>query len=60
MFSFATVLILCSYLDEIKEPMDLGTISKNIDTRRYKTMGQLAYDIELVFEKWVDHSCVDD
>ena len=34
--------------------MDLGTISKNIDARRYITMGQLAYDIELVFEKCVE------
>jgi len=38
-----------TYLDEIKEPMDFGTIDK----KKYKTMGQLAYDIELVFAKWV-------
>lgn len=40
-----------SYLDEIKEPMDLGTISKKIDQKKYKTMGDLAYDIELVIKK---------
>lgn len=31
--------------------MDFGTIEKKID--RYRTMGQLARDIELVFAKWV-------
>lgn len=40
-----------TYLQEIKEPMDLGTVSKKIDGKRYKTMGQLAYDIELIFNK---------
>lgn len=40
-----------SYLDEIKEPMDFGTISTRIDGKHYKTMGQFAYDIELVFNK---------
>jgi len=39
------------YLQEIKEPMDLGTISKQMDGKRYKTMGQLARDIELIFAK---------
>jgi transcription initiation factor TFIID subunit 2 len=38
-------------LQEIKEPMDLGTIAKKVDAKRYKTMGDLAYDIELVFKK---------
>ncbi|RXK36392.1 hypothetical protein M231_06358 [Tremella mesenterica] len=38
-----------TYLDEIKEPMDLGTITKKMDGRQYTTMGALAYDIELVF-----------
>jgi transcription initiation factor TFIID subunit 2 len=31
--------------------MDLGTISKKIDQKKYKTMGDLAYDIELVIKK---------
>lgn len=34
--------------------MDLGTISKKIDQKRYKTMGDLAYDIELVVKKYVN------
>jgi len=38
-----------TYLDEIKEPMDLGTISAKVEGRKYQTMGQLAYDVELVF-----------
>ena len=33
--------------------MDLGTIAKKIDRKRYTTMGQLAYDIELIFAKYV-------
>jgi transcription initiation factor TFIID subunit 2 len=40
-----------SYLVEIKEPMDLGTIVKKMDLKKYKTMGQLASDIERVFAK---------
>ncbi|ORX37731.1 hypothetical protein BD324DRAFT_623057 [Kockovaella imperatae] len=39
-----------TYLQEIKEPMDFGTISKKIDQKKYHTMGELAYDIELVFK----------
>jgi transcription initiation factor TFIID subunit 2 len=31
--------------------MDLGTIAKKIDQKKYKTMGQLAADIELIFAK---------
>nr|XP_019043571.1 transcription initiation factor TFIID subunit 2 [Kwoniella bestiolae CBS 10118]OCF22501.1 transcription initiation factor TFIID subunit 2 [Kwoniella bestiolae CBS 10118] len=38
-----------TYLDEIKQPMDFGTIVKKIDGRKYKTLGQFARDIELVF-----------
>ena len=40
-----------TYLDEIKEPMDLGTIAKKLEGKKYKTMGDLAYDIELIFAK---------
>ena len=31
--------------------MDFGTISKKLETRFYKTMGELAQDIEIVFAK---------
>ena len=31
--------------------MDLGTIAKKVDDKRYRTMGQLAADIELIFQK---------
>jgi transcription initiation factor TFIID subunit 2 len=40
-----------SYLEEIRRPMDLGTISSNIDKRKFKTMNELAVDIELVIAK---------
>ncbi|KAL7425129.1 hypothetical protein Q5752_000817 [Cryptotrichosporon argae] len=38
-----------TYFDEIKEPSDYVTIGKKIDTKKYKSMGQLARDIELIF-----------
>lgn len=38
-----------TYLDEIAEPSDFGTIQKNIELKKYSTMGQLARAIELVF-----------
>ncbi|WVQ79213.1 hypothetical protein IAT38_001309 [Cryptococcus sp. DSM 104549] len=38
-----------TYLDEIKQPMDFGTIGKKIEQKKYKTMGQFARDVELVF-----------
>ncbi|OCF35231.1 transcription initiation factor TFIID subunit 2 [Kwoniella heveanensis BCC8398] len=38
-----------TYLDEIKHPMDFGTIGKKLDSKRYKTLGHFAKDIELVF-----------
>ncbi|WVR08077.1 hypothetical protein IAU60_005123 [Kwoniella sp. DSM 27419] len=38
-----------TYLDEIKHPMDFGTIQKKLDGKKYKTLGQFARDIELVF-----------
>ena len=40
-----------TYLEEIKKPMDFGTIGKKIETRKYKTMEAFASDIELVFSK---------
>ncbi|WVF68463.1 hypothetical protein IAT40_003229 [Kwoniella sp. CBS 6097] len=38
-----------TYLDEIKHPMDFGTIGKKLEGKKYKTLGQFAGDIELVF-----------
>jgi transcription initiation factor TFIID subunit 2 len=40
-----------TYLQEISHPMDFGTIEKKCSNRRYATMGDLAKDIELVFNK---------
>jgi transcription initiation factor TFIID subunit 2 len=39
------------YFDEIKHPMDLGTVMKKVEQKKYRSMGQLASDIELVFNK---------
>ncbi|WVQ96010.1 hypothetical protein IAU59_003110 [Kwoniella sp. CBS 9459] len=38
-----------TYLDEIKHPMDFGTIGKKLEAKKYKTLGHFAKDIELVF-----------
>ncbi|WWC92779.1 uncharacterized protein L201_007738 [Kwoniella dendrophila CBS 6074] len=38
-----------TYLTEIKHPMDFGTISKKLESKKYKTLGQFANDIELIF-----------
>ncbi|WWD20285.1 hypothetical protein CI109_104761 [Kwoniella shandongensis] len=38
-----------TYLDEIKHPMDFGTIGKKLDQKKYRTLGQFARDVELVF-----------
>nr|XP_019009377.1 transcription initiation factor TFIID subunit 2 [Kwoniella pini CBS 10737]OCF48158.1 transcription initiation factor TFIID subunit 2 [Kwoniella pini CBS 10737] len=38
-----------TYLQEIKQPMDFGTINKKLDARKYRNLGQFARDIELVF-----------
>lgn len=38
-----------TYLDEISEPSDFGTIQKKIELKKYTTMGQMAREIELVF-----------
>ena len=37
-----------TYLEEISEPMDLGTIAKKMELKQYPTMGAFAYDVELV------------
>jgi hypothetical protein len=31
--------------------MDLGTVMKKVEQKKYREMGQLAADIELVFNK---------
>ncbi|KAJ1025442.1 hypothetical protein NDA13_004253 [Ustilago tritici] len=40
---------LPTYLDEIKEPMDLSTTEKKVNQAAYSTMGEFASDIELIF-----------
>jgi len=40
-----------TYYDEIKNPSDYQTITRKVDKKSYKTMGQLAHDIELIFAK---------
>ncbi|KAI9203515.1 Bromodomain-containing protein [Polychytrium aggregatum] len=38
------------YLEEIKRPMDLGTIGKALARHEFKTYGQLHADLQLVFD----------
>nr|XP_018260330.1 transcription initiation factor TFIID subunit 2 [Kwoniella dejecticola CBS 10117]OBR82488.1 transcription initiation factor TFIID subunit 2 [Kwoniella dejecticola CBS 10117] len=38
-----------TYFQEIKHPMDFETITKKIDNKKYKNLGQFARDVELVF-----------
>ncbi|GAK64470.1 TATA-binding protein associated factor taf2 [Moesziomyces antarcticus] len=40
---------LPTYLDEIKEPMDLSTMEKKVNQAAYSTMGEFAADMELIF-----------
>lgn len=40
---------LPTYLDEIKEPMDLSTMEKKVNQAAYSTMGDFAADMELIF-----------
>lgn len=42
-----------TYFDEIRHPSDYQTITKKIDSKKFKTMGELANDIELIFAKFV-------
>lgn len=37
-----------TYFDEIKEPMDLGTMGKKLEEGGYSTMGQFRADFELI------------
>ncbi|SJX62832.1 related to TAF2-component of TFIID complex [Sporisorium reilianum f. sp. reilianum] len=40
---------LPTYLDEIKQPMDLSTMEKKVNQAAYATMGEFAADMELIF-----------
>lgn len=40
-----------TYYDEIKSPMDFGTILGKIDKGQYRSWGQFGADVELVFRK---------
>ncbi|CDU22782.1 related to TAF2-component of TFIID complex [Sporisorium scitamineum] len=40
---------LPTYLDEIKQPMDLSTMEKKVNQAAYSTMGEFASDMELIF-----------
>lgn len=42
-----------TYYDEIKNPSDYQTVMKKVDAKKYRTMGELARDVELIFSKWV-------
>jgi transcription initiation factor TFIID subunit 2 len=37
------------YFDEIKNPMDFGTMMQNLNSGKYSTMEEFARDVELVF-----------
>lgn len=39
-----------TYLDEIKNPMDFGTISKKIDQKKYSYMEEFVKDVEQIFK----------
>lgn len=39
-----------SYLDEIKHPMDFGTMSNKLNQGKYDTMEEFAKDVDLVFK----------
>jgi transcription initiation factor TFIID subunit 2 len=38
-----------SYFDEIKNPMDFGTMMQNLNSGKYLTMEEVTHDVELVF-----------
>ncbi|CAB4057481.1 BRD2 [Lepeophtheirus salmonis] len=46
----AKQLGLHDYHDIIKEPMDLGTAKAKMDSREYRTTGEFAHDIRVIFE----------
>jgi transcription initiation factor TFIID subunit 2 len=37
------------YFDEIKNPMDFGTMVQNLNSGKYSTMEEFVRDVELVF-----------
>lgn len=39
-----------TYFDYVKEPMDLGTVSKNLNNWKYQTLEEFERDVRLVFE----------
>lgn len=39
----------CRYYDEIKNPMDFGTIQAKLNSGEYRTMEDFAKDVELIF-----------
>ncbi|QLQ80830.1 hypothetical protein HG537_0E01850 [Torulaspora globosa] len=41
---------LPTYFDYVKEPMDLGTVAKNLDNWKYHTLEEFERDVRLVFE----------
>ena len=43
-------LQLHNYFDVIKNPMDLGTVKKNLDQNKYQTKEEFAADVRLVFD----------
>ncbi|XP_023724290.1 homeotic protein female sterile isoform X7 [Cryptotermes secundus] len=45
----ADLLGLHDYHDIIKKPMDLGTVKQKMDSREYKTAGEFAADVRLIF-----------
>uniref|UniRef100_A0A1L8DGD1 Putative transcription initiation factor tfiid subunit bdf1 n=1 Tax=Nyssomyia neivai TaxID=330878 RepID=A0A1L8DGD1_9DIPT len=45
----ADLLGLYDYHDIIKKPMDLGTVKAKMDNREYKTGGEFAADVRLIF-----------
>jgi len=38
-----------TYFDEIKNPMDFGTVTQNLNSGKYSTMEEFTRDVELVF-----------
>lgn len=41
--------MLCRYYEEIKKPMDFGTMTSKLNEGKYTTMEDFAKDVELIF-----------
>lgn len=39
-----------TYFDYVKEPMDLGTVAKNLSNWKYETLEEFEHDVRLVFD----------